>query len=65
MEVIAILGKLTVVPANPLLNKRSIREDGSKIKCGSGSHTVPICSHPGLEFSNSCRALTRWETESL
>lgn len=46
---IARLGKLTNVPAIPVLNNRSTKEKGSNIKCGSGNQTVPICSNPGLE----------------
>jgi hypothetical protein len=49
VAVIAILGKLTNVPASPVLNNKSTKEKGSNIKCGSGNHTVPICSNPGLE----------------
>ena len=47
-EVIAKQGRLTTSPANPLLNKGSIKVKGRSNKWGRGSHEVPKCSNnPG------------------
>ena len=65
-DVTAKHGRLTINPANPVLNKGSIRVKGRSSKWGRGSHDVPNCStSPGSGESTNSLDLTKCDMESL
>jgi hypothetical protein len=53
-----------IAPASPLRHSPSFRTKGSIRMCGSGSHTPPIWSYPGVLESTMRRAMLRCASAS-
>ena len=51
-------------PASPLRHQASRITNGISRRCGSGSHTVPIWSGPGVRESRIRRAMFRCASAS-
>ena len=55
---------LTMVPANPVRNRKSFITNGNSIIWVNGSQTVPSCARPGIIESKIILAITRCDIAS-